>query len=104
MIQENCVLLEQIGSPTIAVLLPELLHLLAIGTDANYVYEYALGLIRKIGSPKANAAIPIISKKITDGQTIEPYLATHQVEWHDLDEWQTHDKTGDNSDWACTHN
>ena len=64
MIQGYCVLMEQLGSPIIDPLLPDLLHLLEIGTDQNFVYEYALWPIRKIGSPQADAALPIMRKKM----------------------------------------
>lgn len=53
-IQSLCILLGQMGSPVIDPLLPELLHILEIGTDENRVDEYALGPLRKIGSPKAD--------------------------------------------------
>ena len=63
-IQGLCVLLEQMGSPLIDPLLPELLHLLEEGTDSNFVDEYALWAIRKIGSPKADASIQILNRII----------------------------------------
>jgi hypothetical protein len=63
-IQGLCVLLEQMGSPLIDPLLPELLFLLENGTDENYVDDYALWPIKKIGSPKADAAIPFLSRTI----------------------------------------
>lgn len=63
-IQGLCILLEQMGAPVIDPLLPELLHLLEIGTDDNFVDEYALWPLRKIGSPKADAVIPLLHDRI----------------------------------------
>ena len=63
-VQGLCRFLELLDSPNILSLLPELLYLLDAGTDQNCLTEYAIGPIKKIGSPKANSAIPLISKKI----------------------------------------
>jgi len=63
-IQGLCVLLEQLGSPTIDPLAPELLRLLEAGTGENPVDLYAIGPLRRIGSPKADAAIPLLANKI----------------------------------------
>ncbi len=63
-IQGLCVLLELMGSPLIDPLMPELLHLLEEGTDENYVDEYALWPIQKIGSPKADSAVQVLSRII----------------------------------------
>jgi len=63
-IQGLCLLLEQMGMPAIEPLAPDLLQILVAGTDENHVDEYALRPLRKIGSPKADAAIPILEKII----------------------------------------
>jgi HEAT repeat protein len=59
-----CVLLEQMSKRAIAPLVPDLLYLLVNGTDENRTDEYALWPLRKIGSPKADAAIPILGEII----------------------------------------
>lgn len=64
-IQGLCILLEKMGSPMIDPLLPELFQLLKSGTDDNYVAEYSLWPIRKIGSPKADDAIQILGQIIS---------------------------------------
>ena len=63
-----CVLLEQMSKRAIAPLVPDLLYLLENGTDANRVDEYALWPLRKIGSPKADAAIPVLREIITSNR------------------------------------
>jgi HEAT repeat protein len=55
-----CVLLEQMNKRAIAPLVPDLLYLLENGTDENRTDEYAIWPLRRIASPKANAAIPIL--------------------------------------------
>jgi hypothetical protein len=69
-IQSLCIVLEQMNSPLIGPLLHELLHLLETGTDENYVDEYALWPIRKIGSPEANEAISLLCEKISSKRTV----------------------------------
>lgn len=64
-IQGLATFLKLMGSPTIDPLLPELLYLLEAGTDENYVDEYALWPLRKIGSPKADVALVQIGKIIS---------------------------------------
>lgn len=64
-IEALCVLLKKIDSPTIDPLMPELLYLLERGTDENHVDECALWPIKKIGSPKANAAIQTLGRIIS---------------------------------------
>jgi hypothetical protein len=63
-IQGLCTLLEKMGSPVIDSLVPDLLYLLETGTDENFVDEYALWPLRKIGSPRANAVVPLLRDKI----------------------------------------
>lgn len=67
-IEGLCILIEKIGSPTIDPLLPELLYLLEKGTDGNHVDEFALWPIKKIGSPKANAAVQTLGRIISSGR------------------------------------
>jgi hypothetical protein len=64
-IQGLCILLEQMSSSKIDAILPDLLLLLEFGTDENHVDEYALAVIRKIGSPEADVAIPYLGKIIS---------------------------------------
>jgi hypothetical protein len=73
--QGLCTLLERIGSPVMDPLLPELLQLLEAGTDENFVSVYALGPIRKIGSPKANSALRIIGDLILRSRNTQNKLA-----------------------------
>jgi hypothetical protein len=63
-IQGLCVLLENLDVPVIEPLVPDLLQLLEAGTDVNHADEYVLWPLRKIGSPRADAAIPILGKII----------------------------------------
>ena len=62
--QGLCTLLEEMGSPIIDSLLPDLLQLLEVGTSDNFIDEYALWPLSKIGSPKADAAVSILKQKI----------------------------------------
>lgn len=64
-IQGLAILLKLMGSPLIDPLLPDLLRLLVAGTDENHVDEYALGPLRKIGSPKADDALEYLSTIIS---------------------------------------
>jgi HEAT repeat protein len=59
-----CLLLEQMSKRAIAPLVPDLLYLLENGTDENRADEFALWPLRKIGSPKADAAIPVLGEII----------------------------------------
>jgi len=60
-IQGLCTLLEEISSPAIDPLLPDLIHLLEVGTDDNFVDEYTLWPIRKIGSPKGECCCTFVA-------------------------------------------
>jgi HEAT repeat protein len=63
--QGICQFIEEKMKPELRIsLLPELLQLLKLGTDENCVDEYALWALRKIGSPQADAVIPILREKI----------------------------------------
>jgi len=64
-VQNTCALLKRIESGYLDILLPQLLHLLKLGSDDNYLDEYAMGPLCKIGSPKANVAIPLLTKIVT---------------------------------------
>jgi hypothetical protein len=77
-IQGLCILLKQMGSPIIDPLLPELITLLEAGTDEAGTDEYALLAIRKIGSPKADTAIPIIGRIIASQR--EPFYRKSSIE------------------------
>lgn len=63
-IQNTCTLLKEIDSKHLDILTSELLHLLKIGTEKNNLDEYAIGVLRNIGSPKANNALPILREKL----------------------------------------
>jgi hypothetical protein len=77
-IQGLCTLLEQMGSPVIDSLVSDLLYLLETGTDENFVDEYALWPLRKIGSPKANAAVPLLRDKILSRR--KPHIRQVSIE------------------------
>ncbi|MFZ5856006.1 MAG: hypothetical protein ACOYZ6_04180 [Chloroflexota bacterium] len=59
-IQGLCQYLEEIDPGQTSEALPELIELLSNGTDENYIVDYAILPIKRIGSPIADRAIPII--------------------------------------------
>jgi len=63
-IQEVCVLLTNMNTVHLDMLVPEILHLFEIGTDENCLDEHVIDLLCKIGSPKANAVVPLLQEKI----------------------------------------
>jgi HEAT repeat protein len=78
-IQGVCALLEEIDSVDLDVLLSGLLHLLEIGTDENCLDEYAIGPLRKIGSPKADAAIPLLIERIDSRRSEDIRMAAMEA-------------------------
>ncbi len=60
----TCALLERMDSGQLDILIPELLHLARIGTKENCLDESAIGVLKKIGSPKANVAVPLLGEKL----------------------------------------
>jgi hypothetical protein len=63
-IQGVCALLIKMNSPSIDILVPNLLRLYKIGSDENCLDEYVIDLLCKIGSPMADGVIPLIPEKI----------------------------------------
>jgi uncharacterized protein YbaR (Trm112 family) len=59
-----CSLLLNVNSEHLGILVTPLLHLLEIGTEDNCLDESAIALLGKIGSPKANVAMPFLREKI----------------------------------------
>jgi HEAT repeat protein len=68
-----CRMLERMDRIVIRPLVPELLRLLELGTDENELDWEAIGPLAQIGSPEADAAIPLLCSRIVD-QTRHPEL------------------------------
>jgi len=78
-VQGVCVLLERMDSIRLDMLLSALLNLLRIGTDENCLDESAIGPLCKIGSPKADAAIPLLIEKIDSSRGDDIRLAAMEA-------------------------
>jgi HEAT repeat protein len=78
-VQNTCTLLKRIDSAHLDILLPQLLHLLEVGSDDNCLDEYAMGLLRKIGTPKADAAIPLLAKIVISQRNEDVRLLSIEV-------------------------